>query len=229
MIQGDFHCSVGSESVRLSHGSFALSLNPSTVAAETAPGAEHVEQQGAMSPQCPCHFLHRLDLRTHGACAPSVQELPGPVRRDIIPEKLEVLANVHQLAGSQPRRQPIHFLNLACPVISRFYNIKSIMFAVRIHSSPAIPDQPDDFEVPKPATLKEYIARSGSLDLSRNTRQGWHHKLVDDSTLGLELGPLMPRIHRTAILDHMFLDTVPKRTVQQPFAAGATVTVDIPE
>jgi hypothetical protein len=102
MIQGDFYRCVGSESVGLSQGQFRLVVKSLDGArGNRALGPESVEQQRAMSAQRACHFLHRPDLQTHRTYAPSVQELFGPVRRDVVPEELEVFLE-QEFKGSEP-------------------------------------------------------------------------------------------------------------------------------
>ena len=92
MIQGDFHGSVGSESVGFSEGQFRFGVESfHRRAGKGSFGMEPVQQQGAMTAQHAGDFLHGLESRTHGARAPSVEELPSPVRRDAMPEKLEIL------------------------------------------------------------------------------------------------------------------------------------------
>lgn len=66
-----------------------------------------------MAPQHAGDALHRPDLRSHRACAPSVEEAPGPIGRAVAPEELEVLLEQITPHGAQvvPQeiRQP-HFL-----------------------------------------------------------------------------------------------------------------------
>ena len=93
MKQGDFNALRRSEAERFSGCQFCLaveSLDDSR--RDRAPSSEPVEDQVPMTPQALGDLFHRADPAPHGASAPGIEELHGPLRARVLPEPLEVLA-----------------------------------------------------------------------------------------------------------------------------------------
>ncbi len=92
MIQSDFQPVIGPKTIGLSGSESGFSVEALDHAArERAFGSEPVEDKRSMAPQHAGDALHRPDLRSHRAHAPSVEEAPGPIGRAVAPEELEVL------------------------------------------------------------------------------------------------------------------------------------------
>ena len=91
MIESDFYRSETAKAVRFSGSEFQFGVEALDHAVRQGTfGAKPVHQQGAMLAQHACDFLHGLDARAHRPSAPSVEERAGPVRRDVVPEELEL-------------------------------------------------------------------------------------------------------------------------------------------
>ena len=71
MIQGDFHCFIGAETIRASgdHSDFVVQAFDGT-AGDFALGPEPVQEQFLMGAKHPGHFLHRLNAAAQGAPGP---------------------------------------------------------------------------------------------------------------------------------------------------------------
>ena len=125
MIQGDFYPAKRAKPVGFSGGQFRLVVEPlHHSAGKLFFGAEPVQQQAAMALHHAGDFLHRLDLRPHDALAPSVEEPPRPIRRDVAPEELEVLLEQIAPDGLQVAPQQLGqaaLLFLAQPLRVRFF------------------------------------------------------------------------------------------------------------
>ncbi len=92
MIEGDFRRSKAPIAVRLSGGDFDFVVETLDNACGDYPsGSKPVQDQWPMSAQRLGDFLHRFDLRAHGAGAPAIEESSSPVGGDVAPEELEVL------------------------------------------------------------------------------------------------------------------------------------------
>ena len=75
MIQGDFHGMVDLKIEGFSGGQFGLGVETlHDAAGKLAFGLKPVQQESSVSTQDPGDLLHRLDLQSHRACTPSVQE-----------------------------------------------------------------------------------------------------------------------------------------------------------
>ena len=91
VIQGEFSHSEGSKTVGSSHGHFGLIVETLDHATgDHLLGLEIVENEGPVRAQHLGDLLHRLDAGAHSLPAPVVHELPGPGRRGVVPELLEV-------------------------------------------------------------------------------------------------------------------------------------------
>ena len=114
MIQSQFQRMIGSKAEGFSGGQFGLGVESFNHAAgELTFGAEPVEQQRAVTPQHSSDLLHRFELRAHRTGAPVIEELPGPIRRAIAPEKLKVLLEQVAAHGAQIVAQQIGESTLA--------------------------------------------------------------------------------------------------------------------
>jgi hypothetical protein len=116
MIRSDFQPVTGPKTTGLSGSEFGFSVEAlDHTDRELAFGSEPVEHKRSTTSQHAGAALHRPDLRSHRAHAPSVEEAPGPIGRAVAPEELEVL--LEQVAPHaaqvvpQEIRQP-HFLLL---------------------------------------------------------------------------------------------------------------------
>src|SRR6266498_894455 len=93
MKEGDFDGFERAEAIRLSRSEFDFEVQ----ALDGAGGylsfcPKPVKQEIVMPPKHSGDLLHRFDLGSHRSGAPAAEELPGPVRRDVLPESLEVFA-----------------------------------------------------------------------------------------------------------------------------------------
>ena len=82
----------GAKAIGFSDTQFRLVVEALHNAAGHGPfGSEPVQDQGSMGAQHTGHLLHRLEARAHGAFAPAIEKLPGPVPGLVAPEELKVL------------------------------------------------------------------------------------------------------------------------------------------
>jgi hypothetical protein len=65
-------------------------------------GTKPIKQKLSMSPKHSSNLLHWCNAGSHGTLAPSTQKHSSPVRRDIIPEELEVFLQQITAYGFNP-------------------------------------------------------------------------------------------------------------------------------
>src|SRR6516162_1452441 len=116
MVERDFNCFESPKAIGFSEGQFQTVVETlNDAAGNSLFGPKPVQQQGSMPAQHASHFLHGLEARAQSPCTPSIQELPRPGGRTIVPEELEVLLEQVGADGleviAQQLRQ-LHFLFL---------------------------------------------------------------------------------------------------------------------
>ena len=110
VIQSDFQCPGGAEPIRPFGDHSGLPVEAfDNATGELPPGSEPVQDQVAVRAHHAGNILHRFEPRAHRPSAPAVEELSGPVRRHVAPERLKVLleqvgANRAQVATHQLRK-----------------------------------------------------------------------------------------------------------------------------
>ena len=110
VIQSDFQCPGGAEPIRPFGDHSGLPVEAfDNATGELPPGSEPVQDQVAVRAHHAGNILHRFEPRAQRPSAPAVEELSGPVRRHVAPQRLEVLleqvgANRAQVATHQFRK-----------------------------------------------------------------------------------------------------------------------------
>src|SRR5215207_7963834 len=110
MVESDFDGTEGSEAEGSSGDEFGFVVEAfDDTPGDRALGAEPVEEELSMASQHACDFLDRAQAGAHRPTAPLVEEAPGPGRRRVLPEELEVLlqqvgSNRAQVVAQQIRQ-----------------------------------------------------------------------------------------------------------------------------
>ena len=92
MVERDFNCFESPKAIGFSEGQFQTVVETlNDAAGNSLFGPKPVQQQGSMLAQHASHFLQGLEARAQGPRTPTIQELPCPKGRAIVPEELEVL------------------------------------------------------------------------------------------------------------------------------------------